>query len=69
MVRKISTTQLGTVETFFLFLGEFDDDIDFTYDTNTEVYLSCTAALNDEMWVLGGNNRPRQVFLIEKAIV
>ena len=44
-----------------LFLGEFDDDIDFTFDTNTEVYLSCTAALNDEMWVLGGNSHEQQV--------
>ena len=61
MVRKNSTKGLGTVEIItFLFEGEFDDDIDFTYDTNTEVYLSCTAALNDEMWVLGGNSHEQQ---------
>ena len=61
MVRKNSTKGLGTVEIItFLFEGEFDDDIDFTYDTNTEVYLSCTAVLNDEMWVLGGNSHEQQ---------
>ena len=62
MVCKIYTKRLGTVETiFFLFEGEVDDDIYFTYDTNTEVYLSCTATLNGEMWVLGGNSHEQQV--------
>ena len=42
-------------------LGEVDDDINFTYEENTEVYFSCAASLNDEMWVLGGGNRKRQV--------
>ena len=41
--------------------GEIDDDINFTYDTNTEVYYSCAASLNGEMWVLGGYNHKRQV--------
>ena len=36
-------------------LGEVDDDINFTYDINTEVEFSCAASLNDDMWVLGGN--------------
>ena len=40
-----------------------DDDINFTYDTNTEVYYSCAASLNDEMWVLGGSSNKRQVNL------
>ena len=44
-----------------LFLGQIDDDINFTYDTNTDVYFSCSARLNDEMWVLGGVNQRRQV--------
>ena len=41
--------------------GETDDDINFTYEANTEVYESCAASLNDEMWVLGGYNQKRQV--------
>ena len=42
-------------------LGEVDDDINFTYDAKTEVFYSCAASLNDEMWVLGGENQKRQV--------
>ena len=50
------------------FLGEVDDDINFTYETNTEVFGSCAASLNDEMWVLGGYYQKRQVnFLIQKS--
>ena len=41
--------------------GEVDDDINFTYEANTEVSWSCAATLNDEMWVLGGNFQRRQV--------
>ena len=44
-------------------LGEVDDDINFTYDANTEVYYSCSASWNDEMWILGGNYQRRQVSL------
>ena len=44
-----------------LFLGQVDDDINFTYDINTDVYFSCSTTLNDEMWVLGGVNQRRQV--------
>ena len=40
-----------------------DDDINFTYDDNTEVDRSCAASLNDEMWVLGGYPNKRQVNL------
>ena len=42
-------------------LGEVDDDIDFSYEANTQVSLSCAASLNDEMWVFGGNSKKRQV--------
>ena len=42
-------------------LGEVDDDINFTFEDNTEVSYSCAASLNDEMWVLGGNKQKRQV--------
>ena len=43
--------------------GEVDDDINFTYEDRTEVYYSCAASLNDEMWVLGGSIQKRQVNL------
>ena len=44
-------------------LGEVDDDINFTFEDNTEVFYSCAASLNDEMWVLGGSDNARQVNL------
>ena len=44
-------------------LGEVDDDINFTFEDNTEVFFSCAASLNDEMWVLGGVYKRRQVNL------
>ena len=40
-----------------------DDDINFTYEDNTEAEGSCAATLNDEMWVFGGSNKKRQVNL------
>ena len=45
----------------YLSSGEVDDDINFAYDTNTEVYESCAAALNGKMFVLGGWNQRKQV--------
>jgi len=38
-----------------------NDDINFKYDTNTEVCGSCAASLNDKMFVLGGWNQAQQV--------
>ena len=38
-----------------------DDDINFNYEANTEVYYSCAASLSDEMWVFGGSFKKRQV--------
>ena len=43
--------------------GEVDDDINFTYEDNTDVYGACAASLDDEMWVLGGDDNNRQVHL------
>ena len=40
-----------------------NDDINFTYEENTDVYESCAASLNDEMWVLGGYTKKIQVNL------
>ena len=42
-------------------LGEYDDNINFTFEPDTGVYGSCAAILNDEMFVLGGDHRRRQV--------
>ena len=33
----------------------------FTYQTGTEVFHSCAATLNNEMFVFGGRNQKRQV--------
>ena len=51
-------------------LGEVDDDINFTFEDNTDTYASCAASLNDEMWVLGGYNKERQVnpTLLDKRV-
>ena len=38
-------------------LGEVDDDINFTYDADTVTWGSCTASLNNEMYVFGGQNK------------
>ena len=38
-----------------------DDDINFTYEANTQVHGSCAATLNNEMWVFGGYTQTRQV--------
>ena len=46
-----------------LSLGDYDDDLNFTYDENTEVYASCSASLNDKMLVFGGLNQRRQVYI------
>ena len=42
--------------------GEIDNDINFNYDANTEVFASCAATLNDNMYVLGGGFKTRQVY-------
>ena len=42
--------------------GDFDDDIKFNYDENTEVFASCSASLNDRMLVFGGWNQRHQVY-------
>ena len=47
--------------TKFIHSGEVDDDINFTYEDNTEVYGSCAASLHDQMWVFGGVYKKNQV--------
>ena len=44
-----------------MIVGEVDDDINFNYDTDTEVRGSCAASLNGKMFVLGGWNQKQQV--------
>ena len=46
---------------FIYLLGNVDDDINFTFEANTEVSRSCAATLNNEMWVFGGWSKTRQV--------
>ena len=41
--------------------GDVDDDLNFAYETNTEVYVSCAASLNGKMFVLVGYNHRQQV--------
>ena len=45
-----------------LILGEYDDNIDFTFEADIpvatapwEVYGACAASLNNEMWLIGGD--------------
>ena len=38
-----------------------DDHLDFDYGVNTEVYGSCGATLEGEMFVIGGSDQKRQV--------
>ena len=42
-------------------LGNYDDDINFTFGPDTEVEASCVSAFNGEMWVFGGTYHLRQV--------
>ena len=48
--------------------GNIDDDTIFTYGRNTEVYASCAATLHNEFWVIGGQNKKRQVNFFMKKL-
>ena len=43
--------------------GDYDDDLNFTKDFNTEVYGSCASSLKGEMIILGGDTHNRQVYI------
>ena len=46
----------------FFCSGNVDEDTIFTYDSNTDVYGSCAATLNDEFCVIGSRgSEKRQV--------
>ena len=51
-----------------IFSGNFDENTLINYDTDTEVYSSCSATLNDENYIIGGLNKnqvnKRQLILI-----
>ena len=49
---------------FWEYSGDYDDDINFTYGSDTEVEASCVAALDGEMWVFGGTYEMRQVWYL-----
>ena len=45
-----------------MFLGSFDDDLNFEYGEGTDVYTGCGAILMGEMWYFGGfSSQSRQV--------
>ena len=52
-----------TIFIHLLSSGDYDDDLSFTYDENTEVSRSCSASLNDRMLVFGGWHQRRQVYI------
>ena len=43
------------------FIGEIDDDINFTMGANTEAYGSCATSFNNEMYVFGDHSERRQI--------
>ena len=49
-----------------IFQGGVEDNFQFQMDDDTEVFYSCSATLNDELFVFGGysnsNNKRKQVF-------
>ena len=45
-------------------LGGVDDNLDFRLGEGTEVYHSCSAILNDQMYVFGGSIETRQVRIL-----
>ena len=46
---------------FWEYSGDYDDDLNFEYGSDTEVETSCVASLGGEMWVFGGTYEMRQV--------
>ena len=64
MVSKIFHFEIFQYQYDNIHSGEVDDDINFTYEGNTEVRGSCAASLYDEMWVFGGFYKKRQVNLL-----
>ena len=49
-----------------LSLGDVDDHLDFEYGADTEVYNSCGATLNGDMFVIGGWYKRRQVCILNQ---
>ena len=43
------------------FEGGITENFEFKMDDNTEVYQSCSATLNGELFVFGGYNQKKQV--------
>ena len=51
---------------FDLSSGDVDNHLDFDYGAHTEVFGSCGASLEGEMFVIGGWYRKRQVCIINQ---
>ena len=51
--------------------GGISEGFEFQMDDDTEVYFSCSAKLNDELFVFGGNasGKKKQVYLISYSSV
>ena len=53
------------------FLGGITEGFEFQMDEDTEVYTSCSAQLNGEVFVFGGsntnNNKKKQVNLVDST--
>ena len=45
-------------------LGGVDDSLDFRLGKSTEVYHSCSAILNNQMYVFGGSFETKQVRIL-----
>ena len=62
----IKSLLTGSIPQFENILGGIVDGFEFQMDDDTEVYRSCSATLNGDLFVFGGtstsNNRKKQVF-------
>ena len=39
----------------FKYLGEYDDDIDFTYGSDTSLEYACGTTFHGNFWIFGGD--------------
>ena len=42
-------------------LGNIQRDLKLNFEEGTEVFLSCSATLNGQHWIIGGDTEQRQV--------
>ena len=61
VILKLTRANRVPAGSFFLFSGNVDNNLDFTFGEGTSFYDSCGATLNGEFWVFGGNSNQRQL--------